>query len=213
MLIPFTDLFRKYNIRPAGVLHLGANSGQEADEYDKFHIRKVVWVEALPDVFARLVQHVKHRPGHLPLQACLSDVDGDWVQFHIANNQGQSSSILEFGTHSVEHPTVKYTGVLPMQTTRVDTLLKKHGIEIGNGWFLNIDLQGAELLALKGMGSLLDQFTEAYIEVNVKPLYQGCPLLPEMDSFLGGKGFKRVETKMTGSGWGDALYKRVEFLG
>jgi FkbM family methyltransferase len=209
MLIPFSHLFEKYELHPESILHIGANSGQEADEYDKLGIKKVVWVEALPDVFSKLVQHVKHRPGHLPLQACVSEEDGDWIKFNVANNQGQSSSILPFGTHSVEHPTVKFTHQIAMQTVRIDTLLMKHGIWIEKGSFLNIDLQGAELLALKGMGRFLDQFASAYLEVNVKPLYQGCALLPEMDSFLAGKGFKRVETKMTGSGWGDALFIRV----
>lgn len=209
MLIPFEVLFRKYNIRPDGVLHIGANSGQEADEYDKFRIPKVVWIEALPDVFKKLVRHVAGRPGHLPLQACISDVDGDWIKFKVASNQGQSSSMLEFGTHSIEHPTVKFIGEIPMQTTRVDTLLRKHGIKLSNGWFLNIDLQGAELLALRGMGTLLDCFTDLYLEVNEQELYKGCPLVHELDSFLGNRGFRGMETKMTGSHWGDRYYRRV----
>lgn len=37
----------------------------------------------------------------------VSDKDDEMVMFNIANN-GQSSSILEFGTHSSEHPDVKF---------------------------------------------------------------------------------------------------------
>jgi hypothetical protein len=72
--------------------------------------------------------------------------------------------------------------------------------------FLNIDLQGAELKALKGMGEVLRQFKWAYLEVNKAELYKGCALVEDIDMYLLGYGFKRVETKWTGADWGDALY-------
>lgn len=208
MLIPFDYLFSKYGIHTTGVLHLGANTGQEAEVYQRNHIERVVWVEALPSVHAELVQNISKYPGHVALQACVSDVDGQEVVFNVASNGAQSSSFLEFGTHEKEHPTVKFICNLKMQTVRVDTLLERYGITIGNGWFLNIDLQGAELLALRGMGDLLRCFNHAYIEVNTKELYKGCPLVGEIDAYLGANGFVGRETKMTGSGWGDKYYRR-----
>jgi hypothetical protein len=99
---------------------------------------------------------------------------------------------------------------MSMTTTRVDSLLARNDVLVGPGWFLNIDLQGAELLALKGMGDLLHQFSHLYIEVNEKELYKGCPRVWEIDSFLAGWGFHGVETKMTGFGWGDKYYQRTK---
>ena len=73
--------------------------------------------------------------------------------------------------------------------------------------FLNIDLQGCERFALKGMGDILYNFKWAYLEVNAKEVYKGCALVGEIDEYLLGFGFKRVETKWCGNtGWGDALY-------
>ncbi len=87
--------------------------------------------------------------------------------------------------------------------------LSDRDIELGTGWFLNVDLQGAELLALKGMGDLLKHFDHAYIEVNERELYKGCPLVGEIDAFMAKAGFVRKETVMTKHFWGDALYQRV----
>jgi FkbM family methyltransferase len=209
MLIPFNELFRDHNVKATRVLHLGANTGQEAQAYHDNGVRSVVWVEALPSLIPVLRKHVEPFGGQC-LCACVSDVDGKDVQFNVANNGGQSSSFLEFGTHSAAHPTVTFTTSHRMQTVRVDTLLKSNFLEIReeDSWFLNADLQGAELLALKGMGDLLGRFNYAYIEVNDKELYKECPLTGEIDAHLSKFGFVGVQTKMTGWGWGDKFYAR-----
>jgi FkbM family methyltransferase len=165
-------------------------------------------VEALPKVYTVLAKNVAKYPGSVALLGCLSDTDGQRVDFNVASNEGQSSSFLEFGTHAIEHPTVKYVQQIPMITVRVDTLLKREGLTVGPGWFLNVDLQGAELLALEGMGLLLNQFNQVYIEVNERELYKGCPSATVINSYLGFKGFEKREVKMTGNGWGDAFYTR-----
>lgn len=208
MLIPFDWLFAKYGIRTSDVLHLGASTGQEAEAYHRNGVKRVIWVEAVPSVFEKLRKHVA-RYSDIALEACLSDVDDGIVMFHVASNDGQSSSLLEFGTHSVEHPSVTYIDDIQLTTSRSDTLLQKFGIVLGEGCFLNVDLQGAELLALKGMGRLLEKFRWAYIEVNEKELYVGCPLVNEIDDYLATFGFKGKETKMTDFGWGDKFYERA----
>jgi hypothetical protein len=73
---------------------------------------------------------------------------------------------------------------------------------------LNIDLQGFELNALRGMGELLKQFKAAYLEVSQKELYKGCALIDSIDLFMIANNFRRVETKWLSesAGWGEALY-------
>lgn len=206
----FDYLFQKYSIKCEGVLHIGAHFGQEAKVYQSQGISRAIWIEALPSAYQRLVHDTSRVLGlnSTCLHACISDKDGEKVVFNVASNEGQSSSFLKFGTHAVEHPSVRFIQRIPMITTRVDTLLKSRQLKVGPGWFLNIDLQGAELLALKGMGDLLMQFDFAYIEVNAKELYIGCPLVGEIDNYLGRFGFVGAESKMTGNGWGDKLYLR-----
>ena len=73
--------------------------------------------------------------------------------------------------------------------------------------FVNIDVQGAEGLVLKGMGDLLHQVQYIYIEVNEADTYKGCMQLPEMKSFLHTFGFTMREKVMCGC-WGDCFFTR-----
>ena len=214
MLIPFDYLFKKYDIRPFGVVHCGAHYGEEALEYHKHGVKRVIWIEADPESFLRLKQKTQTYPDHTCLLACISNEDHQIVDFHQASNNGQSSSILPLGTHAQEHPTVKYVGKLKMETIRVDTLLNQNAISISKGqsWFANLDVQGVELQALESMGELLFRFDHIYCEVNERELYKGCALVDEIDEYLDAFGFVRKETKMTKAGWGDALYCRFEYL-
>jgi len=206
MLIPFHILCQKHNIAPKGVLHVGASEGQEAYAYYLQGVKRTIWIEAIPDIFNKLVQNIKKYPDALAINACVSDVDGNEMLFNIASNDGQSSSLLELGTHKIAHPSVHYTHTIEVVTRRIDTLLS--GYDLTGFDFLTIDLQGAELLALKGMGELIDGFKYAYIEVNREELYKGCAMVWEIDEYL--KDFERVETKFTDKGWGDALYIKKE---
>lgn len=200
MLIPFSYIFKKYNVKANGVLHIGAHLGQEYEAYLAEGIKNIIFVEANKQIFDSLCERVNGST--VCLNACVTDKDGDTVTFNVSNNEGQSSSILPFGTHTHEHPGIVFTSRHEMTTTRIDTLLAENGLDMPN--FVNIDIQGAELLALKGMD--LSKVDYLYLEVNTKELYKGCALLHDLESYL--SDFKRVETKMTPHGWGDAFYIR-----
>jgi len=209
MLIPFDEMFARHSIKAPGALHLGASVGQEAAAYAALGVKTVIWVEALPEVHAMLAINTAKYPNSVALQACVGDRDGHVVTFRVANNEGQSSSMLEFGTHAQEHPLVLFVKEYRCTTVTVATLLRQHNLTVGPGWFLNVDLQGAELLVLKGMGDLLWQFNYAYVEVNEQYLYKGCPLVKDIDEYLARYGFVGKETKMMKQGWGDKLYIRL----
>lgn len=203
MLIELSDLYAKYHINATGVIHIGASTGQEADTYHK-HGLKVIWIEAIHSVYKQLCRNVVKYAGTISIHACVSDKDGEIVDFNISNNEGQSSSLFEFGTHTKEHPGIVFTEKTRLHTARVDTLMTSRKIDTSQYDFLNLDIQGAELLALKGTD--LTHVRYIYIEVNERELYKGCPLLPEIDEYLARFDFQRVETKMTHWGWGDAFY-------
>jgi FkbM family methyltransferase len=205
MLIPFKDIVRKYG-KPKGILHIGANIGEEAKAYYEAGVEKVAWFEGNPDLYATLSANISKYPGQTAYNNCIGDYDGDAV-LHIANNGGQSSSVLELGTHKTAHPGVHYVKDIPVKMNRIDTLCPwgllgdLKGID-----FLNCDLQGFELQAIKGMGDLLKNFKYAYLEINKQELYKGCALWPEVEAYMKGFGFVTKEIKMSGnSGWGDCL--------
>ena len=75
---------------------------------------------------------------------------------------------------------------------------------------MNIDLQGVELEALKGLGQYIHQVKWIYTEVNRKEVYIDCTNVKDLDLYLKNFGFSRVVTKWClGKGWGDALYVRI----
>jgi FkbM family methyltransferase len=205
MLIDFRQLFPRWNIKPTGVLHIGANVGEEAPVYDELGIKRVTWVEANHEIYENLLYNIRNYGYHNAFNLCASDKSED-VKFHISNNGSQSSSILELGTHKIAHPEVHYVKDIDMKSERLDELILFWDV-VKDSDFLNIDVQGAELKVLRGMGERLKQFKWAYLEVNKAELYEDCALVEDLDLYLLGFGFKRVETMWCGNtGWGDALY-------
>jgi FkbM family methyltransferase len=205
MLINFENIVRKYG-KPKGILHVGANRGQEAEEYQKAGVNHVVWVEALKDVYADLVSNVS-KYCHTCINACVSDVEGKKVVFHESNNEGQSSSYLQLGTHKTAHPEVHFLKDHEMTTTTIEELYINHSLDGLD--MLVMDIQGAEMDALKGSVSRLPEFKIVYLEVNTQHVYEGCALLPEIDKFLRGYGFKKAEERIFKQwGWGDCLWTR-----
>lgn len=207
MLIPFDYIVKKYG-KVRNVLHVGASIGQEAKSYSINGAHHVTWVEAIPSVYDQLCKNIYGYKNMFAVNACVSDVDGAPVEFKITNNDGQSSSFLNLGVHKQEHPDVVVVEVSKMNTVRLDTLIwtgKIMSIEPFD--FLNFDIQGSELLALKGYGCFIDTATKIYCEVNKAKVYEDCPLIEDIDSYLKQFGFHREETKWAGDfSWGDALY-------
>lgn len=198
------DLFQRHNITPTGILHVGAHEGQEGPIYDKV-CNHIIWVEGNPDIYNRLMVN---RPNDTHIKALVSDAEGELVDFKISSNDGQSSSILELGTHKAQHPSVRFVDSKKLVTTTISRLFQVLPTSITSSLdFLVMDIQGMELRALKGMGDILGQFKWVYLEVNREEVYKECGLVEEVDQYLSQFGFIRIETKWAG-GWGDAYYSR-----
>lgn len=206
MLIDFSHLCKKYQFTPSGILHIGAHDLEEMDKYLSQGISKIIWIEGNPDLVDKNSHRVDGKLQKL-LSALVYSEDGKEVKFNITNNL-QSSSILEFGKHKEYHPHVEFIESRKMFTTRVDSLLEKNDIEPGGFDFVNLDIQGVELQALKGFGRYLDNVKYIYTEVNSGEVYKNNDSIENLDLFLSGFGFTRVETEMTPFEWGDAFYKK-----
>jgi FkbM family methyltransferase len=202
MLIPLHYIVQKYNVNFKGILHIGAHECEELFDYEKYIPRnKILWIEAMPDKVALS----KLRYPNLQIEnAVVSDVV-ETVKFNVSNN-GQSSSILEFGLHSKFHPHVHYIGSFEAQTKLLKNIICNYDINYN---FLNLDIQGAELKALKGMEEYLSKVDYIYTEVNSDYVYKGCAIITEIDEYLLKFGLHRVETQWCQDfKWGDAFYIR-----
>jgi len=197
------------SLQLTGALHVGAHNCEELVFYEKMGVSpsNVYWFDA----YQEKVDEANQRGIPNVFQAVVSNEDNKEVTFHITNNI-ESSSILEFGTHEFHHDHVKVLDNRNLITTTIDTLVERHAIPIQKLNFWNFDIQGAELLALHGSQKSLQYADAVYLEINVEEVYKKCALMPEIDDFLEKCGFKRVLTKITEYGWGDALYIRTTFL-
>jgi FkbM family methyltransferase len=206
MLISFEEInkiFISKNINIFGIFHIGAHDCEELSFYNNLGIKNedIIWIDAIPvKVF-----EAKERGIPNVYNAVITDKDDEQIIFNISNNV-QSSSILEFGTHMQEHPWIVYVSKLQLKSITIDTFFERNNIDASKYDFWNFDIQGAELMALKGATKSIKYAKAIYLEVNEKELYQKCGLIDEIDLFLSKYNFKRVLTKMTSHGWGDALY-------
>ena len=191
-----------------GILHVGAHLAEELEAYEKENVPCVVWVEADHRKAFHLASQLCSAPRHRVLCCAATDHDGP-VTLRVTSNDGMSSSLLALKHHRQYYPDVVESEQLPVRGRRLGPYLDELGIVIGSPGlnFLNIDIQGAELLALKGLGDKVGLFDTIYTEVNTAELYEGAVQLPDLDLFLDDFGFARIETFMVGDQhWGDALY-------
>jgi len=202
MLISLHELVNKYNINFKGVLHVGAHECEELEDYEKYISReKILWVEAMNDK----VEFCKEKYSGINIEQAVISDKVETVQFNITNN-GQSSSILEFGLHSIHHPQVVFINSIETETKLLKDIICNYDIDYN---FINLDIQGVELRALKSMEEYLPKIDYIYSEVNSDYVYKDCNLITEIDDYLKKFGFVRAETSWEGeTRWGDAFYIR-----
>jgi FkbM family methyltransferase len=208
MLIPeqkVIAILNHFNIKVSGVLHIGAHDCEELGFYNSMNIgpMNVIWIDAIKEK----VDQANARGVPNVYNAVITDKDDDEVSFNISNNHA-SSSVLDFNTHSIEHPHVVFVDKKQLKTVTVDSFYERNNLDPSKYDFWNFDIQGAELLALNGAQNAIQYAKAIYLEVNEKELYKGCAHISQIDQFLQSRGFTRIVTEMTQHGWGDALYLR-----
>ena len=204
MFIPLNHLKEKYNLNLTNILHVGAHEGQELDDYIQCGAKKIHWIEANTDLANKLSDRLDASI-HKVTNAVVSNEDDKEVIFKIANNT-QSSSILDLGEHSNLFPDIYYTHEEKRFTKTLNSILSEE-VFLEKIDFLNIDIQGAELLALQGLSDHLDSIKSIYIEINDSEVYKNCSQTNEIDEFLNKFNFERKEKYLySNHPWGDAFY-------
>lgn len=200
---------RLRTIRGMTIVHVGAHFGEEGARYQKWAAGKVVWIEAAPYIFEKLEQTVRGleqkprglfarmfsmpRTQHVLIQALVGDQDDQVVSFHLFDNDGASNSV--FKIHRAEDDpweAVQETGEvlqLPMHT--LDKTLEEAGVSPEEVDVLVLDVQGAELMCLKGADRVLKSARYLESEVSRDVVYEGGVLLAELEPWLGERGYVR----------------------
>jgi len=197
-----------------GVIHVGANIGQERALYAR-HDLDVLWIEPIPDVFEALRKNIAEYPRQRAVQALVTNRDDREYEFHVANNAGESSSILELKQHKDVWPKVAFTKSIYLRSVTLPTLLTREGVDIMRYDTLVMDTQGSELLVLEGATGLLPRFAYVKTEVPDFEAYEGCAQLADLAAFMAARGFaelarNRFASRAAGGNYYDVVYRRVK---
>jgi FkbM family methyltransferase len=196
----------------SGVIHVGANAGQERELYADYGLR-VIWIEPIPEVFEELKANVADFSQQLAFRGLVTDKDNMEYQFHIANNDGHSSSILDLNLHKDIWPQVAYEKTITLRSKTLPSLLEEEHVDCSEYDSLIMDTQGSELLVLKGAVSILENFTYIKVEVPDFESYTDCCQLVDIASFMARHGygefsrFKFAE-RPNGGSYYEIVYKR-----
>ena len=128
-------------------------------------------------------------------------------------NKGMSCSLLKPMKHLELYPHITFDSTIEVNQTSLDQYFEESDLSIDDFNMINIDVQGYELEVFKGSLESLNNIEYIMTEVNLDELYEGCPLMQDLDEFLGNIwGFKRVAQRIVGNNtWGDALYVKEEY--
>ncbi|MEB3341723.1 FkbM family methyltransferase [Okeania sp.] len=212
MKLDLKSLCLQNSVTPRGIIHVGAYDGKDIKLYQNLDISKVLFIEANPTVFERLKANIAIASFNVQaVNSAISNQNGK-IKLYV-NSIEKSSSIFPLKHYRDIYPNVKETNQLTVESKTLDTLLQELELPPTDFNILNLDIQGAELLALEGATNLLKYIDAVYTKVNYEELYEGCALAEKVDEFLADIGFARVAVaKPFHPSWGDTFYVKKQVV-
>jgi len=210
MIFDLNSIEQHTGVKITGAIHVGAFLGEELSQYRSLGLTNTILFEPQKKLFdiVNFKCIVKEKAFNVALGSeesvvgmFISDREGG-----VSNGAGASSSILAPKKHLTEHPEVTFPSKESITVKRFDKFVQENGVDISNHNLLNIDVQGYELEVLKGMGDELNKIQLIIAEVNRDEMYEGCPMIEDIDDYVKEFGFERVAVEWQSESWGDALY-------
>ena len=163
---------------------IGAHKFEELPLIDRLFpaLRHIYLFEPQPGPLAALQRLAGQDPRIKVFPVAVSDSDGT-ARFNVASNDGESSSLLQLGSHRELFPEVTMQSTIEVLTRRLDSVLAEQGLERPDAMI--IDVQGAEYMVLKSFSEpLLDGLRLIYTEVSTEAVYEGAGVLSEVEALL-----------------------------
>jgi FkbM family methyltransferase len=185
---------------------------QAIEFYNAFPKAKIYAFECNPNTLDICRNNIKNYTDRITLvEGAVCHYDGEITFYPIDQqrtktawkdgNPGASSLFLSNGTYTEEHYVQKD---IVVNCHRLDTVMKKYNISsVDVIW---MDLEGAELLALEGLGDQLTKLKYLSTEISHRAARTGQVLFDDVNLFLMNNNFKLV-SKLSHQGWvEDAIY-------
>lgn len=210
--IKYIDNFNKDYV----IFDIGSRDCMQSIEfYNKFPNSKIYAFECNPNTLDLCRKNILPYKDRITLiEGAVCHYDGN-ITFYPINqkktrtswkdgNPGASSLFLANGKYT---PETYVQDKITTNCSRLDTIIKNYNIpRVDIIW---MDLQGAELLALKGLGDFLNNVNYIHTEVTYKEMYTGQVLFKELNNFLLSKNFVlKNNLKLQEKAWQeDAIYE------
>ena len=165
-----------------GIIHMGGHRGTEAAIYNWLH-KKTLWIEANPKIFIDLNNYISTYINQKAYNLLLYELDDKEILFNISNNDGASSSIYEFGNESKKE-NLKMINSFKLKSKKIDTFFEENQIKPKDYDFWVMDIQGAELSALRGGNNSLKQCNYIYVEISDGDFYKDATQWNELQDYL-----------------------------
>jgi FkbM family methyltransferase len=188
------------------ILDIGACEGESSIRYSKLFPQATIYsFEPIPSNFKQLQNNIQeyHTPHIIPFEFCLSDKTGN-ATMHVSSGKpkefeqieadwdfgNKSSSLLQPDKALDYYGWLSFNQSCEVHAIRLDEFCRNHNIM--NIDFIHMDVQGAEIMVLKGAGQTMDHIKNIWLEVSNVALYAGQPLQKDIEAFLQSNGFAKL---------------------
>ncbi len=199
----FTQHIEKENVKI--ILELGSGNGLDAIRLEKYYNAKVFTFEPNPEGIKTCEENLKEHPRIALIKKAVSDKDAKIPFFTVTDGRFLASAIYKMGS---EYPEQYKQEAIEVEATRLDTWIEENNIPPID--MICMDVQGAELKALVGMGKYLQNVKYIITELTTKEIYQGQDMLPEVKDYLEKQGFTLIVSLPANSWFGDYLFTKVK---
>ncbi len=218
--LPFINDLRNYYSQKDSlvIFEIGSCEGEDTIRLKKsFPNASIYTFEPLPANVIKIKSNLKKYGVSCErlFQLALSDQDGS-ADFYVSSGHpndrpkektwdygNKSSSLLPPKEHKKILKWIKFNEKIEVPTKRLDTFCAENGIDKID--IMYIDVQGAELLVLKGAGEMLETVGAVWMEVEAIELYRGQPLKSDVENFMKSHGFMKIIDTVDNVS-GDQLY-------
>jgi FkbM family methyltransferase len=179
------------SVAKRGVVHVGAHEGQEVEPYLRLGFERIVLVEANPEWHDVLLTRFGGDARIKIFNYAICDREGV-VDLHVHTSRSGSTepaSILPMRRFNQIVTTLHTPRTIRVPGMTLDALFDRHQLRRADYNFMNLDIQGAEMLAFKGAASILPSMDVIISEIALIDLYEGGPLEDDVVAFLGRHGF------------------------
>jgi len=174
------------------VAFAGAHTGTVVMQaLDQIPGSRVLAFECDPHIFPILVDNFRREPRLIPIQAALYSRGHQLLKLSTRDGLGSQSTLYKPSSlYGTTWPHIEWGSKVGVRTAALGPAAQRYGF--GQIDFVYLDVECAELEALRGLRGLLPNVSVLHVEVSTVPLCEGGPLWPEVQRFLHTRGFRVV---------------------